>query len=85
MQTSSSTDMVVDAVGKDDSKEKSKAGKGKKQEPLRRRVLHLWQARTCSERLLVQRHEREQRKGQAKRERVKRKARARTRTTQSRK
>ena len=42
---------------------------GEERQPQRRRVLHLWQARTRTERLLVQRHERRKKERQGQRKR----------------
>ena len=57
MQTSSSTDMVVDAVGKDGSKGKSKAGQGKSNETLwKTSATSVAGKDIASARLLVQRH-----------------------------
>ena len=69
VQASSSTDMEVDAVGKDGYIGKSKGGKGKSKNSNGDEWLHLRQARTWTERLLVQGHERKQRKGQVQRKR----------------
>ena len=84
MQTSSSTDMEVDAVGKDGTKGKSKRAWEKTRTTKETSATSV-AARTCSKRLLVQRHERERKKGQAKRKGENRKATARTKTTKSRK